>query len=46
VVLANAAMALHVTGKYENYDLAFQAVVNSLETGAANQCLKKLISLQ
>jgi anthranilate phosphoribosyltransferase len=46
VVLANAAMALHVTGKYENYDLAFQAAVNSLETGAANNCLQKLISLQ
>ena len=46
VVLANAAMALHVTGKYENYDLAFQAAVNSLESGAANQCLQKLISLQ
>jgi anthranilate phosphoribosyltransferase len=46
VVLANAAMALHVTGKYENYDLAFQAAVNSLESGATNQCLKKLISLQ
>lgn len=46
VVLANAAMALHVTGKYENYELAFQAAVNSLESGAANNCLKKLISLQ
>ena len=46
VVLANAAMALHVTGKYENYDVAFQAAVNSLETGAANNCLQKLISLQ
>ena len=46
VVLANAAMALHVTGKYENYDLAFQAAVHSLESGAANNCLKKLISLQ
>lgn len=46
VVLANAAMALHVTSKYENYDLAFQAAVNSLESGAANNCLKKLISLQ
>ena len=46
VVLANAAMALHVTGKYENYDLAFQAAVNSLETGAANNSLQKLISLQ
>ena len=46
VVLANAAMALHVTGRYENYDLAFQAAVNSLESGAANNCLQKLISLQ
>jgi len=46
VVLANAAMALHVTGKYENYDLAFQAAVHSLDSGAANNCLKKLISLQ
>jgi len=46
VVLANAAMALHVTGKYDNYDLAFQAAVNSLESGAANNCLKTLISLQ
>lgn len=46
VVLANAAMALHVTGRFENYDLAFQAAVKSLESGAANNCLKKLISLQ
>jgi len=46
VVLANAAMALHVTGKYQYYDAAFQAAVTSLETGAANQCLQKLISLQ
>jgi anthranilate phosphoribosyltransferase len=46
VVLANAAMALHVTGKYENYELAFQAAVKSLESGSANNCLKTLISLQ
>jgi anthranilate phosphoribosyltransferase len=46
VVLSNAAMALFVTGKYENYDLAFQAAVKSLESGAANKCLGKLISLQ
>jgi anthranilate phosphoribosyltransferase len=46
VVLANAAMALQVTGKYENYEAAFQAAVKSLESGAANQCLKQLISLQ
>ena len=46
VVLANAAMALHVTGKYANYETAFQAAVTSLESGAANDCLQKLISLQ
>ncbi len=46
VVLANAAMALNLTGKYENYEQAYQAAVKSLETGAANNCLQKLISLQ
>lgn len=46
VVLANAAMALQITGQYANYELAYQAAVQSLESGAANNCLKKLISLQ
>ena len=46
VVLSNAAMALFVTGKYETYEFAFQAAVRSLESGAANKCLEKLISLQ
>ena len=46
VVLANAAMALQVTGQYENYEAAFQAAVKSLESGAANNCLNQLISLQ
>ena len=46
VVLANAAMALNLTGKYEKYEAAYQAAVNSLESGAANNCLQKLISLQ
>ncbi len=46
VVLANAAMALQITGQYANYELAYQAAVKSLESGAANNCLKKLISLQ
>ncbi len=46
VVLANAAMALQVTGQYENYEAAFQAAVLSLESGAANNSLKQLISLQ
>jgi anthranilate phosphoribosyltransferase len=46
VVLSNAAMALFVTGKYETYELAFQAAVSSLESGAAYKSLEKLISLQ
>ena len=46
VVLANAAMALNVTGQYEKYELAFQAAVNSLESGAANRSLENLIRLQ
>jgi anthranilate phosphoribosyltransferase len=46
VVLANAAMALNLTGKYENYEQAYQAAVTSLESSAANNCLQKLISLQ
>lgn len=46
VVLANAAMALNLTGKFENYEAAYQAAVKSLESGAAHNCLQKLISLQ
>ena len=46
VVLANAAMALNCTGKYKNYDAAYNAAVDSLENGKANSALKKLISLQ
>ncbi len=46
VVLANAAMALMVTGKYEQYEAAFAAAETSLKTGAANKALQKLISLQ
>ena len=46
VVLANAAMALNLTGQYANYEMAYQAAVHSLESGAASNCLKKLISLQ
>ena len=46
VVLANAAMALHCTGSYKNYDDAYNAAVESLESGKANQSLQKLISLQ
>jgi anthranilate phosphoribosyltransferase len=46
VVLANAAMALHCTGNYKTYDDAYNAAVESLESGKANECLQKLISLQ
>lgn len=46
VVLANAAMALHCTGKYKNYEEAYGAAVESLESGSANSCLQKLIELQ
>jgi anthranilate phosphoribosyltransferase len=46
VVLANAAMALNCTGKYSNYSEAYNAAVQSLESGKANEALQKLISLQ
>ena len=46
VVLANAAMALHCTGKYKTYDEAYHAAVDSLESGKAYGSLQKLIALQ
>jgi anthranilate phosphoribosyltransferase len=46
VVLANAAMALHCTGKYAVYEDAYAAAVMSLDSGAAHEQLKKLIALQ
>ena len=46
VVLANAAMALHCTGSYKTYDDAYNAAVDSLESGKAFQSLQTLISLQ
>jgi anthranilate phosphoribosyltransferase len=46
VVLANAAMALHCTGSYKNYEDAYAAAVESLESGRAHQALTTLISLQ
>jgi anthranilate phosphoribosyltransferase len=45
VALANAAMALNSTGKYLNYEEAYNAAVESLESGKAYEALKKLISL-
>ncbi|MER3470387.1 MAG: anthranilate phosphoribosyltransferase [Chitinophagaceae bacterium] len=46
VVLANAAMALNCSGEFKNYDDAFYAAVESLESGNAYKSLQKLISLQ
>ena len=46
VVLANAAMALHCTGKFKYYDDAYHAAIESLESGKAYESLQKLISLQ
>jgi anthranilate phosphoribosyltransferase len=46
VVLANAAMALNCTGKYANYETAYHAAVESLESGKALASLEKLIALQ
>jgi anthranilate phosphoribosyltransferase len=46
VVLANAAMALNSTGHYKSYDEAYNAGVESLESGKAKESLDKLIALQ
>lgn len=46
VVMANAAMGLYCTGNFKTYDDAYAAAVESLESGRANQSLKKLIELQ
>lgn len=46
VVLANAAVALQVTGAFENYEDAFAAAQESLKAGKAKASLEKLISLQ
>jgi len=46
VVFANAAMALQCTGDFNTYDDAYQAAVDSLESGKAYDCFQKLISLQ
>ncbi len=46
VVLANAAMALHCTGNYKNYDAAYAAAVDSLESGKALAAFNTLISMQ
>ena len=46
VVLANAALALHGTGQYATYNDAYDAAVDSLESGKAYKSFQTLISLQ
>jgi anthranilate phosphoribosyltransferase len=46
VVLANAAMALYCTNKYDSYEAAYTAAVESLESGKALAAFNKLIQLQ
>ncbi|HWJ30381.1 MAG TPA: hypothetical protein VNS32_27860, partial [Flavisolibacter sp.] len=46
VVLANAAMALQITGEFASYDDAYHAAVESLESGKAYNKFKKLIELK
>jgi len=43
VVLANAAMALQCTGKYNDYETCYQLAVESLESGKALAALNKII---
>ena len=46
VVVANAAMALHCTGKYADYEACYAAALDSLESGKAYNALEKLLALQ
>lgn len=46
VVLANAAVALWTTKKYDTYDSAYAAAVESLESGAATRCFHSLLGKQ
>lgn len=46
VVIANAAMALQCTGNYETYEECYNLAVESLESGAALNFLKKLTELR
>lgn len=46
VVLANAAMALNCMGDYPQYNDAYDAACESLESGNAYQAFQTLISLQ
>jgi anthranilate phosphoribosyltransferase len=44
VVIANAAMGLQCTGKYNDYETCYQLAVKSLESGSAYKSFQSLIS--
>lgn len=44
-VLANAAAALYCTGKYATYRDAYDAAVQSLDSGSAGRCFETLMSM-
>ena len=46
VVLANASVALQGSGAFNNYDTAYAAAVESLESGSAKRQFEKLMALQ
>jgi anthranilate phosphoribosyltransferase len=45
VVLANAAVALDATGRYSGYEQAYEAAVESLESGKAYDCFTKVLAV-
>lgn len=46
VVMANAAMALHATGNFKNYEGCYDLAVDSLESGKAYTIFKTLMAMQ
>ncbi len=46
VVFANSAMALQCSGNYTTYHDAYDAAVQSLESGKAYECLETLVGMQ
>ena len=46
VVIANAAIALFATGDFPGYEDCYELAVESLESGKAYNCLRKLMALQ
>ena len=46
VVFANSAMALQCSGNFATYQDAYEAAVESLESGKAYQCLETLVGMQ